>query len=321
VRTAAALVVAVLAVVATVSSLGAGQAVASTLNGVATVADPGTTTPLLSGGSDTQFTLALPAGAACTGDTASHGYHIYSYLVQKGTDLSTVTFNQHPSQGFGLFDSTGSYYGPVNTAVTTGQIPTLPNNFEWGPFVAAHSVLSQFLYTGGTSGVWEGGLVCANTSGVVTDNWNTEITFTASGSDPNGFVWSAVPGPSGSAPAVFTSASSTTFTEGTSNTFTPTASGSPTPTITESGALPAGVSFTGGSLTGTPTAGGTFPITFTATNGIESPAVQSFTLTVGAAQVAPTFTSATSTTFPAPPRPPSPSPAPCPPGSPSPVAP
>ena len=63
-------------------------------------------------------------------------------------------------------------------------------------------------------------------------------------------------------------------------TFTPTASGSPTPVITESGALPAGVTFTGGALSGTPTVTGTFPITLTATNGIESPATQSFTLTV-----------------------------------------
>jgi hypothetical protein len=90
-------------------------------------------TALTSGGSTTQFTLGLPAGAACTGDTATGGYHIYSYLVPLGTALSSVTFIQHPSSGFGLFDSTGSYYGPVNTAIGTGQIVGIPNDFEWGP--------------------------------------------------------------------------------------------------------------------------------------------------------------------------------------------
>jgi hypothetical protein len=83
----------------------------------------------------------------------------------------------------------------------------------------------------------------------------------------------------GVAPAI-TSANSTSFTEGTAGSFTPTATGTPTPTITESGALPSGVTFTGGALAGTPTVTGTFPITLTAANGIGSNATQSFTLTV-----------------------------------------
>jgi hypothetical protein len=29
---------------------------------------------------------------------------------------------------------------------------------------------------------------------VVTDYWNTELTFVTSGSDPDGFTWSAAPG-------------------------------------------------------------------------------------------------------------------------------
>jgi hypothetical protein len=273
----------------------AGTASASTLNGVATVAVPDGLQPLLSGGSTTEFTVSLPSKSACTGDTANNGYHVYSYLVPQGTAVTSVSFIQHPASGFGFFDNSGTYYGPANTAITTGEIINIPNDFEWGPYVAAHpSALTSLLYSGGTSGVWEGGLVCANSSGVVTDNWNTEITFTASQSDPNGFVWSAVPGPSGSLPSAITSASSTTFTEGTASSFAPTVTGNPTPTVTESGALPAGVTFSGGALSGTPTATGTFPIKFTASNGIESNAVQNFTLTVDAA---PTITSASSTTF------------------------
>ena len=79
----------------------------------------------------------------------------------------------------------------------------------------------------------------------------------------------------------FTSANHAAFTEGMAGTFTPTATGAPTPTITESGPLPTGVTFTGTVLTGTPTATGSFPITFTAANGITPNATQDFTLTVG----------------------------------------
>jgi len=54
------------------------------------------------------------------------------------------------------------------------------------------------------------------------------------------------------------------------------------------------VTFTAGVLSGTPTASGTFPITFTASNGVSPNGTQSFTLTV---QQAPTFTSTNSATF------------------------
>jgi hypothetical protein len=97
----------------------------------------------------------------------------------------------------------------------------------------------------------------------------------------------------------FASASSTSFTVGTAGSFTVTANGQPLPTITESGSLPSGVSFTGGTgsatLSGTPGSGtgGTYALTFTATNAVGSTA-QGFTLTV---DYAPSITSANSTTF------------------------
>jgi hypothetical protein len=94
-------------------------------------------------------------------------------------------------------------------------------------------------------------------------------------------------------PAI-TSASSTSFTEGTAGSFNVTATGFPAPTITESGALPTGVTYSGGLLSGTPTVSGTFPITFDAGNGIGPDAIQSFTLTVNAV---PAITSAASTSF------------------------
>jgi hypothetical protein len=101
-------------------------------------------------------------------------------------------------------------------------------------------------------------------------------------------------------PAI-TTAASTTFTAGTAGTFTVTSTGLPIPTLTESGALPSGVTFVNNgngiaTLAGTPAAGtgGTYAVTITAANGVAPNATQSFTLTVNQA---PAITTAASTTF------------------------
>ena len=90
-----------------------------------------------------------------------------------------------------------------------------------------------------------------------------------------------------SATPAFTSANSTTFTVGQAGTFTVTTTGVPTTTITRSGTLPSGITFTNNgngtaTLSGTPALGtqGTYPLTFTASNGISPNAVQNFTLNV-----------------------------------------
>jgi hypothetical protein len=85
------------------------------------------------------------------------------------------------------------------------------------------------------------------------------------------------------AAAAVTSPAATTFTYGQAGTFTVTATGTPTPLVTESGPLPNGVTFSGGVLSGTPSSSGTFPLTFTAHNGIGTDATQSFVLTVSPA--------------------------------------
>jgi hypothetical protein len=79
----------------------------------------------------------------------------------------------------------------------------------------------------------------------------------------------------------FSSANATSFSVGATGSFTVTAGGYAPPTITESGALPAGVSFnsTTDVLSGKPTTAGTSHVSFTATNTVSS-ITESFTLTV-----------------------------------------
>jgi len=118
-----------------------------------------------------------------------------------------------------------------------------------------------------------------------------------------GIAVGASAGPLIGTPPAISSADHTTFSAGSAGTFTVTTTpGDPAATgVTESGALPSGVTFTDNgdgtaTLGGTPAAGtgGTYALTITASNGISPDAVQAFTLTV---TDTPTITSANSALF------------------------
>jgi hypothetical protein len=70
------------------------------------------------------------------------------------------------------------------TAEGTGQIVRIPNDFVWSRLKP-----SDLFATGASTATWEGGIACADTHGVVTDYWNTEVVFTANTTDPGGFTW------------------------------------------------------------------------------------------------------------------------------------
>ena len=280
-------VVVFMATFAGLTAAGVSPASASTLNGTATIANPNGLAPLASGGSTTQYTMTLPADAACDGDTATNGYHVFSYLVPEGTNPTAVSFatglpTDYPDAPTGLFTATGNYYGPANTATNTGQIVSIPGNLEFAPMLTRGLPLGTLLYNGNTSGVWEAGIACANSTGAVTDYWNTEVTFTSSSSDPHGFTWADTPGPCAANSTVgFYSAASTSFTQQSNDYFAATSTGCPDPTITETGPLPSGVTLaSSGLLSGSPTQTGSFPIVLSAAIGGGTPVTQNFTLTV-----------------------------------------
>jgi hypothetical protein len=92
--------------------------------------------------------------------------------------------------------------------------------------------------------------------------------------------------PVGTAPKI-TSAKAVTFTVGVQGSFSITTSGTPSPTITETGNLPAGVTFRRGRFSGTPQTGtaAKYAVTLTASNGILPAASMPFVLTVVGAPV------------------------------------
>jgi len=147
--------------------------------------------------------------------------------------------------------------------------------------------------------------------GMLSLNANGSFSYTNDGSAaPNdSFVYKASNGTddsnaaqvtldilSGTPPSI-TSPPTTTFTVGTPGSFTVTKSGNPTPTLSESGALPTGVTFSPSTslLAGTPAVGtgGAYSIIFTASNPIGT-ATQNFTLNVNEG---PAITSANATTM------------------------
>lgn len=109
---------------------------------------------------------------------------------------------------------------------------------------------------------------------VITDNFTPAATATF-------FVRISVI--TGTAPAI-TSTAITTATVGTLYTYTFTMTGTPTPTLSlTTGTLPAWLSLTGNTLSGTPPTGsaGTYgPFTFTASNGVLPNATQTFSIVV-----------------------------------------
>ncbi len=153
-------------------------------------------------------------------------------------------------------------------AVTVSQAGTLPNGVT---FDSATKRLS--------------GTPAAGTGG------SYSITFTGS----NGVGSNAMQNFTltvNQAPAI-TSGNTATFIVGRPNSFTVVSTGSPTPTVGQTGALPPGVTFTAnangtGTLSGNPAAGSnpSYPLTFTATNGVNPAASQPFTLVINRPPVA-----------------------------------
>ncbi|MGB2625469.1 MAG: putative Ig domain-containing protein [Candidatus Acidiferrum sp.] len=251
-------------------------AITSATNAIFTEGQPGSFTVTASG---TPTPTIMESGALPAGVTFSAG-------VLSGTPTTSGTFpitftaangiTPNGTQSFSLIVKTPVAQPPSITSANTETFTQgQPGSFT----VTAAGVPTPTITESGSlpAGV---SFTAGVLSGTPTANGTFPITFNASnGVSPNGtqsFTLTVQQAPA------FSSASGATFTEGQLSSFTVTVSGFPTPTITESGTLPAGVAFTAGVLSGTPTASGTFPITFTASNGVTPNGTQSFTLTVNA---------------------------------------
>jgi hypothetical protein len=150
-------------------------------------------------GSRSRFAVGLPRHAACPGPS-----RVFSFLVPAGTDISSVVFTSHPSIGYGLLDArTKAYYGSVDTVPGTGRLPRRPT-FAWAPILGADGAGPTLanLLSSGSSGLWDAGIACVDSTGHVTSSWTVHLMFVASHHDAHGFKWCVVPGPPTQAPEV-----------------------------------------------------------------------------------------------------------------------
>src|SRR5467141_2636301 len=242
--------------------------------GTFTVTATGTPAPTLT------ETCALPSGLTFTSATGilartpaagSVGSYTITYTAHNGAGADAVqTFTLTVNQPAAITSATSTTF-TVGTAgsftVTATGFPA-PTFSETGALPSGVTLAAATGLLSGTPAAGTGGTyaITVTASNGVGTNATQSFTLTVN-----------------QAPAI-TSANSTTFTVGTAGSFTVTATGTPKPSLTQTGALPSGVTFntTTGVLSGTPGAGtaGTYPLVFTATNGIGAPATQNFTLTV-----------------------------------------
>ncbi len=283
---------------------------------------PADSAPAITSANNTTFTKGTAGSFTVTGTGWAPPTFTETGALPTGVTLKT-TKSVNSSSGTLAGTPTQSGTFPITIKASNGVAPDATQSFTLMVNSApAITSANHTTFTQGTAGTFTvtatgvptptlaetgslpGGVTFTPGTGVLagtpTASGTFPITFTATNGvgSPASQSFTLTVTSSGTAPAI-TSANHATFTQGTAGSFTVTATGVPTPTLAESGALPAGVTFTPGTgvLAGTPSVTGTFPITFTATNGVGSPASQSFTLTVNLAGTPPTITSANSAGF------------------------
>ena len=254
-----------------------------------TFTDNGDGTAALAGtpaaGTAGTYTFTITATDSVIPD-AAHVIRDATPIIPAATQAFTLTVNQAP----GITSSAG-------TTFTAGQAGTFTVTTSGAP----NSTLSE---TGALpSGVTfkDNGDGTATLAGTPAGNSGGPYPFTITAT--NGVSPAATQSFTltvNQAPGI-TSSAGTTFTAGQAGTFTVTTSGAPNSALSETGALPSGVTFKDNgdgtaTLAGTPAgnSGGPYPFTITATNGVSPAATQSFTLTVNQA---PGITSSAGTTF------------------------
>ena len=188
------------------------------------------------GGTGTTSSGATPRHAGCPGDvtltwTALPGAPS-GVTASGGNGQSTVSWTAPADPG------TSAITGYTVTATPTGAGSTVSQTFN--------STATTETLTGLTNG----------------DSYNLSVAAVSSvGTGPSANA-SNNPVTIGSAPSI--TSASTTFAKGTAGSFTVTTTGIPTAAISESGALPSGVTFTNNgdgtaTLAGTPATGGRLP--------------------------------------------------------------
>lgn len=154
-------------------------------------------TPLRNGGSATDFSLQMPSGAACPGDSMNDQWRVQSFIIPAADDIGAVEY--------GVVGPKGLAQRPLyelDTRRFVNQL-TLPNLTTGQPGLIGGVPLMNFApVSPGTfpPGRYRIGIACT----LFKDNgpyWDTEIVIENSPDDsPAGFTWRLPEAPSYEAP-------------------------------------------------------------------------------------------------------------------------
>jgi hypothetical protein len=277
----------------TTTSLPSGVAGTPYSQNVAASGGAGTLTFTLGAGA-LPAGLALSSGGAISGTPTAVGKASFTVNVTDASKVNPQSASQALSITVNQAPAISSANNAAFTAGTSGSFTVMTTGFPAPALTGTGALPSGITFVDNGNGT--GALSGTPAAGT---GKTYSITFTASngvGSPASQSFTLTVD----EAPAI-ASPNSTAFAVATPGSFTVMTIGFPTVSVTETGALPSGVTFTGngngtGTLSGTPAAGtaGTYPITLTATNGVGTPAAQTFTLMV---TTGPVITSASNATF------------------------
>ena len=271
---------------ANVSSFGGGAA-----GGISTTNAAGATAVFGAGGS---LQVNADGSLNFTPATGFTGPFTFSYVITNpsGSSTAQVTINVNQAPAITSANNATFLIGSANTfSVTTTGHPNATIT------LTGCTLPSGVTFTNNGNGT---ATIAGNPAAGTGGTYNCTLAANNGIGAPAGQAFTLTVN---QAPAI-TSANAVTFSVGAAGTFSVTTTGVPSGasmTIGQTGALPAGVTFTNNAdgtatLAGTPGAGtgGSYPITITANNGVAPNAVQAFTLTVNQA---PAITSANTTTF------------------------
>lgn len=228
--------------------------------GNATISEPTTGAPLLAGQKDTDFTLKLPEGAACTGDSANDGYRVQSFMVPEGVDPATLTYGNNGPEPLGVGDEFSQpLYRTTTEAYVNQQTANATTPGGPGPIINIPAFDFMVFTDPGMvpAGTYILGISCtAPTTGDVDRFWTAKMTVTADAAE-----WTAVAQQEPPATTTTSTTTSSTTPAGNSTTTTTTGGGTTTTTLgtdtttttllsDSSNLAAAGGSSSGGSSTG-----------------------------------------------------------------------
>lgn len=177
--------------------MGAAPAFANgTLQGAATIKTAGGAANLQSGDGATQWTLRLPAGASCPGDSPNNGWRWQTYMVPASVDPSTLTFGSTGPTPLGTGASFRQplYFGTSQGAsagnpVVNQQTPAASPAPGPGPIVNIPDFDLQVFTPGQIpAGVYNLGIACTlggPSATQMSNYWNVQMTI-ATGTASNG---------------------------------------------------------------------------------------------------------------------------------------